>query len=332
MKYIITHSGVFHCDDVAAVSILMSLFPSAEVIRTRDRELLEAGLADTTSILVDVGAVYDEDMLNFDHHQREGKPAPRENGVPYSSAGLIWRRFGPAFVARLTGAYVADVSDVGQFVVKYIEETLIQYIDATDCGALQGARVLRDSPDVRVQIPGISSIVSGFNPSTFFSDVVLPQIMEEEDEYPSTDQVFLARFSDASLFMAAVLDRAVLHAISIFMAKEAVEEGYRPEQRVVVLGKFVPWADHVHEVAPKALYVIFPNAQGDTVMVQQVAVKPGSFEGKKPLPESWAGLRDEAFSEEAGISDGVFCHAGRFVCGARTMESAIVLAEKAVNA
>ena len=111
-----------------------------------------------------------------------------------------------------------------------------------------------------------------------------------------------------------------------------MQEGYRAEQRVVVLSRFLPWADHVHEVAPEALYVIFPDAGGKTVMVQQVGVKPGSFEGKKPLPESWAGLRDEDFSKETGISDGVFCHAGRFICGARTMESALVLAEKAVNA
>ena len=334
MRSLITHDGVFHCDEVTAIAVLHELYPEAELTRTRDPEILKAGLADPEAILVDVGDVYDEDLFNYDHHQRENKPDPRTNGVPYSSAGLVWRRFGRDFVSLLLGDESGELPpNILMFIVDYVDETLIQYIDATDNGALQGARVLRDNPDVRVRTPSISYIVSGFNPSSFFLEEVAPLSFEEHGIEPlSNEQLFMGQFSQAAEFVSHLLVRTVYQAVSVFVAKKAVQEGYRAEQRVVVLGKFVPWEEHVHEVAPEALYVIFPNATGDTVMVQQVAVRPGSFEGKKPLPESWAGLRDEDFSKETGIADGVFCHAGRFICGARTMTSALVLAEKAVNA
>jgi uncharacterized UPF0160 family protein len=43
-------------------------------------------------------------------------------------------------------------------------------------------------------------------------------------------------------------------------------------------------------------------------------------------------LQDEAFSRAAGIPDGVFCHPGGFIGGARSRESAVRLAELAIGA
>ena len=69
--------------------------------------------------------------------------------------------------------------------------------------------------------------------------------------------------------------------------------------------------------ADNLLYVVFPGPGGRQWMVQQVAKAVGSFEGRKPLPEAWAGLRDEAFAKATGVADGVFCHPGRFIGGAQ---------------
>ena len=60
----------------------------------------------------------------FDHHQknRNGK---RENGIYYSSIGLLWKRFGKKYLEKI------KVDNIDK-VFEYMDKELIQYIDATD--------------------------------------------------------------------------------------------------------------------------------------------------------------------------------------------------------
>jgi uncharacterized UPF0160 family protein len=44
---------------------------------------------------------------------------------------------------------------------------------------------------------------------------------------------------------------------------------------------------------------------------------------RKPLPESWAGLRDEELRRASGIAGAIFCHKGRFISIWETKEAAI---------
>lgn len=68
--------------------------------------------------------VYDIGLGEFDHHQknRNGK---RKNGIYYSSIGLLWNKFGKKYLEKLK---VKNVNKTFQ----YIDNELIQYIDATD--------------------------------------------------------------------------------------------------------------------------------------------------------------------------------------------------------
>lgn len=73
---------------IASVLRSASLTPVlAELIRTRDPTTL-----DTCDIVVDVGAVYDENLKRFDHHQR-GFEEVFGHGfqTKLSSAGLIYK-------------------------------------------------------------------------------------------------------------------------------------------------------------------------------------------------------------------------------------------------
>lgn len=60
----------------------------------------------------------------FDHHQknRNGK---RDNGIYYSSMGLLWKKFGREYLIK------KEVKDIEK-TFDYIDKELIQYIDATD--------------------------------------------------------------------------------------------------------------------------------------------------------------------------------------------------------
>lgn len=64
------------------------------------------------------------DCGEFDHHQKN-KNGQRENGIYYSSIGLLWKKFGKKYLERLN---VENIDNT----FEYIDKELIQYIDATD--------------------------------------------------------------------------------------------------------------------------------------------------------------------------------------------------------
>ena len=96
VKIIATHNGNFHADDVFAVAALKNIFPAAKLIRTRDLAVIA-----NADIVVDVGGIFDTETNRFDHHQKGGAGA-RDNGIPFSSFGLIWQKYGLTICATST--------------------------------------------------------------------------------------------------------------------------------------------------------------------------------------------------------------------------------------
>lgn len=60
----------------------------------------------------------------FDHHQKN-RNGQRENGIYYSSIGLLWKKFGKEYLKQL------EVKSIDK-TFEYMDKELIQYIDATD--------------------------------------------------------------------------------------------------------------------------------------------------------------------------------------------------------
>lgn len=60
----------------------------------------------------------------FDHHQKS-RNGQRENGIYYSSIGLLWKKFGKEYLKKL------KVENIDK-TFEYMDSELIQYIDATD--------------------------------------------------------------------------------------------------------------------------------------------------------------------------------------------------------
>lgn len=298
-----THNGVFHADDLFAVAALKMLFKVDAVVRTRDEKALaECGL------VVDVGGVYSQETLQFDHHQRGfydpkgsyeanlARGSVRINGVPYSSFGLVWRCFG----SRITGS---------SKVAARVDETIVQSVDAADCGfSLHGKPTIEGARSL-----SISAALSSLNPT-----------WEEGGDF---DNAFDAAVEVAAMF----LKRAIAAAKGTVNAETAVQQAQAAagDDPVVVLDKFVPWGEF--DFPPAALYVVFPSEVG-TWMVQAIPPRPGSFDKRKPLPASWGGLRDAEFSKVTGLDGSVFCHVGLFICGHQTREGALALARLAVEA
>ncbi len=286
-KVIATHNGNFHADDVFSIAALKSVFSSFTLIRTRDLELIAKA-----DIVIDVGGEYDADIGRFDHHQRGGA-GERDNGIPYSSFGLIWKKYG------------LEICEGNQDVANAIDAGLVSTIDAIDCGHVEGV-----SKGI-----SLSQTISMFNPT-----------WQEESNF---DQCF----DEAVDFASRVLTRFIAAANGGISAKaivaKAVDEAEDP--RVIVLQKYTPWKKTVHALSDEALFMVYPSHSGQW-MIQTVPVELGSFEDRKALPTPWAGLSDEAFKEVTGIDDAMFCHNGLFIAGAKSFESAMKMAEIALNA
>jgi len=294
---IATHNGPFHCDDVVAVAVLLHIHPGAEIIRTRNPELLA-----TADIRVDVGGVFDPANSTYDHHFKGSPVGPR--GVRLSSAGMIWQDFGSAVVAPL-----AEGLDP-QPIADQVYADLIAAIDAADNGEAEG-----------MAAPGVenftfSHAVSDFNPRW------------DEAQSP---QDFMARFMQAVEFATGVLTRAITRAVGTAKAAGLVREAINGDPDVVVLDRFMPWHEVLVPETTNVKFVVFPNPEG-TWMVQAVPPSLGSFGQRKPLPEAWAGLRDAELANVTGVPDAVFCHPGRFIGGAKSKDGAMNLANQAVLA
>jgi uncharacterized UPF0160 family protein len=284
---IATHNGNFHADDVFSVAALKCIFPTFNLIRTRDLEVI--GKAD---IVLDVGGIYDADAGRFDHHQRGGA-GERENGIPYSSFGLIWKKYG------------VQICGGNPDVAKSVDTGLVSVIDAIDCGYVKGV-----SEGI-----SLSHTISMFNPTW----------QEESD--------FDACFNEAVTFASRILARYMATASGGINAKDIVAKAIENAQdpRVIVLEQYTPWKRTVHTLSEQALYVVYPSGSGQW-RIQTVPVELGSFEDRKSLPTPWAGLSDKELQDVTGIDDAMFCHNGLFIAGCNSLESTMKMAAMALEA
>lgn len=282
-----THNGNFHADDVFSIAALKVIFPIFTLIRTRDEEKINAA-----DMVIDVGGIHDADKGRFDHHQRGGAGA-RDNGIPYSSFGLIWQKYG------------LDICQGNQEVANAVDDGLVSTIDAIDCGYVDG---------VATGI-SLSQTISMFNPT-----------WQEESDFDTC-------FDEAVDFASRILSRFIASASGGLNAKEIVAKAIEnaEDSRLIILEQYTPWKKTVHSLSNEALYMVYPSHSGKWI-IQTVPVEPGSFEDRKSLPVSWAGLSGEEFQAITGLEDAMFCHNGRFIAGSESFQSIMKMAEIALQA
>lgn len=111
---IVTHGRNFHADDCVADGTLKLIKPELETIRS-DLSMFEL----EGDLEFDRGGVYSHALKQYDHHQ-DGGADFRENGVPYASAGLIWKHYSN----ELCSPEVAQI----------VDKEFIEQIDGVDSG------------------------------------------------------------------------------------------------------------------------------------------------------------------------------------------------------
>jgi uncharacterized UPF0160 family protein len=290
-----THNGRFHADDVFSVALLKVLYPKASVVRTRDLDVLA-----TCDLVLDVGGEYDVASLRFDHHQ-VGGAGSRQNGINYSAFGLIWKEFG------------LDFCKGNEAVWQRLDKGFVASFDAYDNGQKTYEIVVEDARVVELQ----DLIDNYLNPN-----------LAESAELADYDRQFDTAVGIATM----ILDRVVLRKLA-----EVDSENYfysewqkSSDKRYVFLPKFATSGERAEEM-PELLYTVF-HAPNGTWNIKAMAKEKGSYDSKRPLPESWAGLRDKEFADHTGVSDAAFCHNARHMCGAYSQEGAMKLLELALAA
>ncbi len=301
ITYLVTHSGGFHADELLSSVVLKRLFPTAEIVRTRDTQWITPGPG---KIIYDVGREYDPDQQIFDHHQR---PNPlRDSEDPYSSFGLVWRHFGVQYL-RSFDIPETDIADI----FESIDSTIVLPIDLMDNGAYS---------------PGVAE--------PLISVLTLPAMIEslkpvfDDLSEGAEDRCFLEALDIVRALLEAIVrrkaarrraDSVVMTAIAAAGASQILELPMGMPFRAAVKAAN---ADHL-------LFVISPR-EPDWVMTC-IRLGDDGFENRADLPMAWAGLTDDALEAASGVTGAKFCHNGRFIAVANSREAILKMAELAVQ-
>ena len=295
-KKLVTHNKSFHSDDVFACATLCLILEknkqSFEIIRSRDEEIIKTG-----DYVFDIGGMYDAGKNRFDHHQMGGA-GKRENGIEYSSFGLIWKKFG----IKICGA---------QKVADFIDQRLVSPVDARDNGI-----DLYKNNFKNVLPYTINDVLS------IFSKTALEDMDEDE------------QFFKALIWAKEILQREIKKANDQIEITKIIQGFYKKslDTRLVVVDKpkvsrYEIW-DALQDF-PEPLFVVYGDDESWAAVAMRKEIN--SFKNRKNFPKSWAGLRNEELANVSGVTDAVFCHRGLFLAVANSKKGAIKLAQIAVE-
>ena len=213
---------------------------------------------------------------------------------------------GPLSSAGMVLAWLIDTGVIDEELGRRLREGGISYIDDVDNG--------RVAP--RPEVPCFPRIVQA---------MVHPAV---------DDEGFDRAFRRAGEFAAAWLHGAVVELERIREARvvviAAMNAAAEAGRNVLYFDAYLKWQEPYfgHDGANHPTeFTLFPGTDGSWRIV---AIPPrlGDFAQKRSLPESWAGLTDDALEAVTGIAGSRFCHKNRFIAVFETREAALEAMEQ----
>jgi uncharacterized UPF0160 family protein len=300
ITHLITHSGGFHADELLSSAILTRLFPDAQLLRSRDRQLLTPS---PEKIIYDVGGDYNAEAQIFDHHQRPGPL--RDDEQPFSSFGLIWAHYGRDFLAALE----VPEGDIEAIHTSF-DAKFVLPIDLLDNGAIEPS------------VAGPLSILT------------LPALLGSlkpvfDDPSPTADDdAFLRALPIARSFVEALVGNMAAKARAQSMVFEAIEKA--GTSAILELPMGMPYRSALDKSeADHILFVV--NPRGTDWALGGIKLSNDTFEQRADLPAAWAGLTDAALEQACGVKGAKFCHSARFLAVADSRDAILEMADIAVK-
>jgi uncharacterized UPF0160 family protein len=135
------------------------------------------------------------------------------------------------------------------------------------------------------------------------------------DSESPTDEAF----EEAVGFAGTVLRKKIESVLGVNRAKGFVREALeRAKDYIVILPKFAPWRSVLTQSG--AEFVIYPSQRGG---YSAQAVPSETNDLKSSFPKEWAGRTEDELKKISGIPTLTFCHRGRFLISADTLEDTI---------
>lgn len=297
-KICVTHNGAFHADDLFATATLSILNNgNIKIIRTRNPEIIKKG-----DYVYDVGGENDGEKNKFDHHQKGGGGV-RENGIPYASFGLVWKKYGE----QICGS--KDIAD-------YIEKKIVCSIDASDVGFDIVKPLIED--------------ISKYSASSVF----LSEFPTWKEDNNNIDKIFKKQVQK----IVPLLKREIKIAKDDIDGINELMKYYNNsrDKRIIIAENDFPryLLQNTLSKLPEPIYLVYPSSKSDAWKVEAIKKSRETMESRKPFPETWRGFLngDLKLEEIIGISGVIFTHPNGFYAQVRSKEEAIKLAEKALLA
>ena len=316
---IATHGSNFHPDDVFATATVLLYYgvdktglgvfidgykeikekhtgEFVRVVRTLDKKVM-----DKADILMDIGREYDEKRNRFDHHQ-EGGAGKREDGTPYASFGLVWKKFGKKIVGN-------------QEIADYVDKMLVKQIDAMDNGVGIAKSLFSD----------------GTQPLLFEDlikldcDLVYGLGLEPQQMNKVFDKTFfkLIPIAQKMIILTVLKGRATIEA------DKKLESLYNKaeDKRVIIMDKKLPFKLTKYK---EPLFMVYPSLRGGYA-AQTVRIAEGHYDSRTHFPKAWSGKADKELQEVTGVQDARFCHLGRFLIVADSKEGVLKMVDLALK-
>lgn len=308
-KTVVTHNGLFHADEGFGVAFLnLLLGPEMRVVRTRNPAQIEQAY-----VALDVGGVYDNAKLRYDHHQRNFLDVHEGTSVKLAACGLIWRHFGTCLITKLHPEL--DIEQV-KSLWQSVDEAICRPVDLQDNG--QGTFKVDGA---EAQALTVSMMVAAFNQQDIYS--------------PAQDEAFMRV---VEILKEYILNFLRSEANKLQLLKEA-EEAVKAQlgSRVLVLDKFLPYREAVLKANAEGGQfdlVTYPaNGQWNIQTVPVDDSTENFYSQRVSLPQRLWGLTGpDASKESLGGSALVFCHKTGFLAAVKadTAEAARKAAEAVI--
>lgn len=308
-KTVITHNGLFHADETFGTAFLSLLLGSeVRVVRTRNPAQIEQAY-----VALDVGGVYDNAKLRYDHHQRDFLDVHEGTSIKLAACGLIWRHFGTCLITKLHPEL--DIEQV-KSLWQSVDEAICRPVDLQDNG--QGTFKVDGA---EAQALTVSMMVAAFNQQDIYS--------------PAQDEAFMRV---VEILKEYILNFLRSGANKLQLLKEA-EEAVKAQlgSRVLVLDKFLPYREAVLKANAEGGQfdlVTYPaNGQWNIQTVPVDDSTENFYSQRVSLPQRLWGLTGpDASKESLGGSALVFCHKTGFLAAVKadTAEAARKAAEAVI--
>ena len=285
----ITHSGTMHADEVFATAFLDLYFEDVPLIRRNE----------VPNNIKDDVIIYDIGKGKFDHHQMDARV--RDNGIKYSSFGLLFEEYGLKYLEKLG-------LDNKEDVYNYFVKDLVEGIDAIDNGIFP---MIESSYKVKT----ISDVIKLFNPSYLSKD--------------SVNDNFLRAVELAKTIIIYEIKNINGKVMASIRVKSLLEEC---KESILVLDGFLPYEETILSSSKydKIKLVVYPSNRGGYA-VKTIPISSINKTSRVYFPKEWGGVFNKELEKVTGVRGANFCHVNRFILTADTLESALKLAEITID-